>query len=114
MDIPQRLAEFFHRLQAAPAAASAEEALALVCRLIEEVENEFCPLPREQQPPSAQLLEAQQGSPAPPHFTQVPGDVGLEQAVPSARHRAGLWLQGQQAAPRVAPQPAQAPPAQVP
>lgn len=52
MDIPQRLAEFFHRLQAAPAAASAEEALALVCRLIEEVENEFCPLPREQQPPA--------------------------------------------------------------
>lgn len=42
---------FFQRLEAAPPTGSAEEALALVCRLIEEVEDEFCPLPRETPPP---------------------------------------------------------------
>jgi hypothetical protein len=51
MELHQRLAEFFRRLQAAPSAGSAEEALALVCRLIEEVEDELCPLPREDPPP---------------------------------------------------------------
>ena len=52
MDIQQRLAEFFRRLEVAPPAASAEEALALVCQLIEEVEDELCPLPREEPPPT--------------------------------------------------------------
>lgn len=47
MDIQQRLAEFFRRLEAAPPVATADEAIALVCRLIEEVEDEFCPAPRE-------------------------------------------------------------------
>ena len=51
MDIQERLAEFFRRLLAAPAVANAEEALALVCRLIEEL----CPVPRQH--------------PAPRHFT---------------------------------------------
>ena len=52
MDIHERLAEFFRRLQAAPPAANAEEALQLVCRLIENVEDEFCPLPRQDPPPA--------------------------------------------------------------
>jgi len=51
MNIQERLAIFFRRLEAAPPAASAEEAMNLVCRLIEEVEDEFCPLPRENPPP---------------------------------------------------------------
>lgn len=51
MDIQQRLTEFFRRLQAAPPAANAGEALALVCRLMEEVEDELCPLPRGEPPP---------------------------------------------------------------
>ncbi len=51
MDIHQRLAEFFRRLADAPAAASAEDALALVCRTIETVEDELCPVPGESQPP---------------------------------------------------------------
>jgi hypothetical protein len=51
MEVQERLAIFFERLSAAPAAGSAEEALALVCRLIEEVEDEFCPVPREDPPP---------------------------------------------------------------
>lgn len=46
MDITQRLELFFRRLAGAPPAASAEEALQLVCRLMEEVEEEFCPLPK--------------------------------------------------------------------
>jgi hypothetical protein len=51
MDIQQRLAEFFRRLQAAPPVANAGEAMQLVCRLVEEVEDELCPLPREAPPP---------------------------------------------------------------
>ena len=51
MDIQQRLAEFFRRLDAAPPVASAGEALALVCRLIEDVEDELCPVPRIEPPP---------------------------------------------------------------
>jgi hypothetical protein len=51
MNIQERLAVFFQRLEAAPPASSAEEAMALVCHLIEEVEEEFCPLPRENPPP---------------------------------------------------------------
>jgi hypothetical protein len=51
MNIQERLEIFFQRLKAAPPANSAEEAMALVCRLIEEVEDEFCPIPRENPPP---------------------------------------------------------------
>jgi hypothetical protein len=51
MNIQERLEIFFQRLKAAPPANTAEEAMALVCRLIEEVEDEFCPLPRETPPP---------------------------------------------------------------
>jgi hypothetical protein len=51
MNIQERLAIFFRRLEAAPPAKSAKEAVALVCKLIEEVEDEFCPLPRENPPP---------------------------------------------------------------
>lgn len=51
MDLHQRLTEFFKRLEVAPPAANAEEAFALVCRLIEEVEDELCPVPRQDPPP---------------------------------------------------------------
>jgi hypothetical protein len=51
MDLQQRLAEFFQRLVAAPPAATADEAMALVCRLIEAVEDELCPFPRTEPPP---------------------------------------------------------------
>jgi hypothetical protein len=51
MEIQQRLEIFLERLNAAPACKSAEEALALVSRLIEEVEDEFCPVSREDPPP---------------------------------------------------------------
>ena len=51
MNIQERLQIFFQRLEAAPPAASADEAMALVCGLIERVEDEFCPVPREEPPP---------------------------------------------------------------
>ena len=51
MDIQQRLDVFFRRLADAPPAANAEEALRPVCRLIEEVEEELCPVTREQPAP---------------------------------------------------------------
>jgi hypothetical protein len=51
MEIHQRLGIFFQRLQAAPAASTAQEAMSLVCRLIEQVEDEFCPVPRRSPPP---------------------------------------------------------------
>ncbi len=52
MNIQQRLDIFFQRLEAAPAAANTEEAMGLVCRLIEEVEDDLCFLPREDPPPT--------------------------------------------------------------
>jgi hypothetical protein len=51
MNIQERLALFYRRLEAVPAAADADEAMQLVCHLIEQVEDEFCPLPREEPPP---------------------------------------------------------------
>lgn len=53
MEIHQRLQIFYERLAAAPPCSTAQEALALVCRLIEEVEDEFCPMPRHDPPPIA-------------------------------------------------------------
>lgn len=53
MDIQQRQEVFFRRLADAPPAANAEEALRLVCRLIEEVEDELCPVPRRDPPPKS-------------------------------------------------------------
>ena len=52
MNISERLEIFFQRLKAAPPVGSADEAMALVSRLIEEVEDEFCSLPRENPPPT--------------------------------------------------------------
>lgn len=51
MNIQERLGIFCERLQAAAPAANAQDALALVCRLIEEVEDELCPLPRQESGP---------------------------------------------------------------
>ena len=51
MEQHERLKIFFERLLLAPPCASAEEAIRLVCHLIEEVENEFCPIPRTATPP---------------------------------------------------------------
>ena len=42
MDIHQRLEIFYERLRSAPAATNAEEAFRLICRTLEDVENEFC------------------------------------------------------------------------
>ena len=52
MELHERLDIFLARLQVAPACHTAEEALALVCRLIEEVEDEYCPIPRREPPPT--------------------------------------------------------------
>jgi hypothetical protein len=51
MEIQERLRVFFDRLSQAASCGTAEEALALVCRLIEEVEDELSPVPREDPPP---------------------------------------------------------------
>ena len=51
MELHERLAIFFERLRAAPACSAASEALALVCRLIEEIEDEHCGVPRQNPPP---------------------------------------------------------------
>lgn len=51
MNLHERLAVFFERLRAAPPCHDAEQAFTLVCHLIEEVEDEFCSIPREDPPP---------------------------------------------------------------
>jgi hypothetical protein len=51
MNILERLAVFYERLRTAPPAATAEEALTLICRVLEEVENEFSPMPKQSPPP---------------------------------------------------------------
>jgi hypothetical protein len=70
MEIHQRLAEFFRRLEAAAPANTAEGALQLVCRLIEEVEDELCPLPREEPPPL--LFSGRMYAPRPDHVRRLP------------------------------------------
>jgi hypothetical protein len=51
MEIQERLEVFFNRLGQAASCGTADEALALVCRLIEEVEDELSSVPREDPPP---------------------------------------------------------------
>src|SRR5579863_6252428 len=51
MDISERLALFYRRLEAAPPAATAARAFALICRTLDEVEDEFCPVPKKHPPP---------------------------------------------------------------
>ncbi|HEV7402804.1 MAG TPA: hypothetical protein VGO11_07765 [Chthoniobacteraceae bacterium] len=51
MDVQERLRVFFDRLDQAPRCGSADEALALVCQAIEQVEDELCPVAREDPPP---------------------------------------------------------------
>ena len=51
MELHERLKIFFERLRAAPACTNADDAAHLICRLIEEIEGEFCPIPRITPPP---------------------------------------------------------------
>ncbi|MDQ6631686.1 MAG: hypothetical protein M3Y82_07990 [Verrucomicrobiota bacterium] len=44
MEIRERLEVFYQRLAKAQPARNAEEAFLLICRALEEVENEFCPV----------------------------------------------------------------------
>lgn len=51
MEIQERLALLYRLLDAAPPTATAEQALALICRTLEAVENEHCKVPRQDTPP---------------------------------------------------------------
>jgi len=53
MNIQERLAVFYERLRIAPPAASAEESFLLICRVLEEVENEFSRVTKQSPPPRA-------------------------------------------------------------
>src|SRR5260221_9908412 len=53
MNIQERLAIFYERLAAAPPAKNAEGALELICRMLEEVEDEFCPVPKKDPAPQS-------------------------------------------------------------
>jgi hypothetical protein len=77
MEIQGRLEIFFARLRAAPACATAEEALALICRLIEEVEDQFCSVPRRQPPPFR--FTGRMYAPQPDHiFVSAEGTIRAE------------------------------------
>jgi hypothetical protein len=73
MEIHQRLEIFLERLQAAPACRTAKEALALVCRLIEEVEDQFSPVPREDPPPM--LFTGRMYAPQPDSVREMGGTL---------------------------------------
>jgi hypothetical protein len=51
MNIHDRLKVFYDRLAMAPPAGNASEAFALICRTLEQVEREFCPVPGKSPPP---------------------------------------------------------------
>jgi len=53
MDIKERLALFYRRLEAEPPAVAADEALAIICRVLEEVEAQYYAVPRKEPPPLA-------------------------------------------------------------
>ena len=77
MEMHERLEVFFARLRAAPACATAEEALALICRLIEEVEDELCPIPQRQPPPFS--FTGRMYAPHPDHvFVSAAGTIRAE------------------------------------
>ena len=82
MNIQQRLAEFSRRLEAAPPATTADEALALLCRLIEEVEDEHCLVPRAEPPPL--VFTGRMYAPREDHIHRLP-DGSL--AASTRRHR---------------------------
>ena len=53
MDIQQRLEIFYTRLGNTPIAHDAEEAFRLICSTLEDVENEFCRVPKKNPPPQS-------------------------------------------------------------
>jgi phytoene/squalene synthetase len=48
--IRHRLDEFYRRLAAAPPARTADEALELICRMLDEVEDDMSGIPKETPP----------------------------------------------------------------
>ena len=63
MELHERLKVFFERLRTAPACRSAEEALEQVCRVMEEVEGEFCRFPNQH--PAPQIFAGRMYRPQP-------------------------------------------------
>src|SRR5437764_3144403 len=82
MNIQERLAVFVRRLEAASPGSSAEEAMNLVCHLIEAVEDEFCSVPRQDPPPLG--FTGRMYAPRPDRTRQLPGGVLVAEA---RRHR---------------------------
>jgi len=80
MDIQERLKIFYSRLEAASPAGTAEEAMDLVCRTIEQVEDQFCPLPRENPPPL--VFSGRMYAPQPDRMRRLPQG----QLVANTRH----------------------------
>ena len=77
MEMHERLEVFFARLRAAPACATADESLALICRSTGEVEDEFCPVPRREPPPFN--FTGRMYAPHPDHFfVSAEGNIRAE------------------------------------
>jgi hypothetical protein len=55
--IAERLVEFYRRLAAATPAANSEEALGLMCRILEEVEDDLSGIPKQAPPPRVTMFD---------------------------------------------------------
>src|SRR6266567_3788763 len=89
MNIQERLAVFYARLRDAPAAKSAEEAFWLICRTLDEVENEFCSVPKTDPPP--RRFEGRMYSPQPDNIMVQEDGSWL---VRTRRHRISIRSNG--------------------
>jgi hypothetical protein len=76
MHIDKRLAEFFRRLAATPAASNAREALALVSTVLDQVEEQFSGMPRRAPPPGPGSFDGRMHPPLNEHVASAP-DGGL-------------------------------------
>jgi hypothetical protein len=74
--IALRLQEYFRRLTDAPPASSADEALALVCDLLDEVEDELSGIPKREPPPSPGMSDGRMYPPLADRIKHYP-DGGL-------------------------------------
>ncbi len=71
--ISQRLQEYFRRLTDAPPADSADEALSLVCDLLDQVEDELSGIPKQDPSPAPNMSDGRMYPPLADYVNRHPG-----------------------------------------
>ena len=69
--IQERLQEFYRRLKSAPPVSTADEALAQLVRILDEVEDELSGVPKQFPPPSLNKFDGRMYPPLPDHVDRT-------------------------------------------